>query len=140
MAAANQYLAEQFLPVYNRRFAVPAPEAGTAFVPWIGTNLAEILCVQEERVVAKDNTVRYQGMSLQIPQDPHRFHDVTVTVRVRENPDRTLAVFHGPRCLARHDADGRLIETGRAHLARNGPTHTDRTSRRSSILDQRCAT
>ena len=57
---------------------------------------------------------------LQIPQDPHRFHDVKVTVRVHEYPDGTLAVFHGPRCLARYDADGRLIEAGRAHPA---PTH-----------------
>ena len=70
MAAANQYLTTQFLPAYNRRFAVPAPEAGTAFVPWIGTHLAEMLCVQEERVVAKDNTVRYQGTTLQIPAGP----------------------------------------------------------------------
>jgi hypothetical protein len=69
------------------------------------------LCVQEERVVAKDNTVRYQGTSLQIPQDPHRFHYVTVTVRAHPYPDGTLAVFHGPRCLARYHADGQLIET-----------------------------
>jgi hypothetical protein len=68
-----------------------------------------VLCVQEERV--KDNTVRYQGTSLQIPQDPHRFHYVTVTVRAHPYPDGTLAVFHGPRCLARYHADGQLIET-----------------------------
>lgn len=111
MAAANQYLAAQFLPAYNRRFAVPAPEAGTAFVPWIGTSLAEILCVQEERVVAKDNTVQYHRQRLQIPQDPHRFHYVRVTVRVHEYPDGTLAVFHGPRCLARYSAEGVRQET-----------------------------
>jgi transposase len=111
MAAANQYLTTQFLPAYNQRFAVPAPEAGTAFVPWIGPSLAEILCVQEERVVAKDNTVRYQGLSLQIPQDPHRFHYVRVTVRVHAYPDGTLAVFHGPRCLARYSAEGVLQDT-----------------------------
>ncbi len=106
----NPPLTTQFLPAYNRRFAVPASEAGTAFVPWIGPSLAEILCVQEERVVAKDNTVRYQGLSLQIPQDPHRFHYVRVTVRVHEYPDGTLAVFHGPRCLARYRAEGVLQE------------------------------
>ena len=115
MATANQYLTTRFLPAYNQRFAVPAPEAGTAFIPWIGTHLAEILCVQDERVVAKDNTVHYHRHRLQIPQDPHRFHYVKVTVRVHEYPDGTLAVFHGPRCLARYHADGRLIETGRAH-------------------------
>jgi hypothetical protein len=123
MTAANQYLATRFFPAYNQRFAVPASEVGTAFVPWIGTNLTEILCVQEERVVAKDNTVHYHRQHLQIPQDPHRFHYVKVTVRVHEYPDGTLAVFHGPRCLARYHADGRLIETGRAQPRRNGPTH-----------------
>lgn len=123
MAAANRYLTERFLPQYNDRFMVRATEPGTAFIPWVGTHLAEILCVQEERVVAKDNTVRYQGTNLQIPQDPHRFHYVKVMVRVHAYPDGTLAVFHGPRCLARYYADGRLIETGRAHPARNGPTH-----------------
>jgi transposase len=123
MAAANRYLAERFLPAYNRRFAVPAPEAGTAFVPWSGSGLADLLCVQEDRVVANDNTVRYQGMSLQIPQDPHRFHYVKVTVRVHEYPEGTLAVFHGPRCLARYDADGQLAETRHAHPGRRGLAH-----------------
>ncbi|MBS0156802.1 MAG: ISNCY family transposase [Nitrospira sp.] len=117
MAAANRYLLTEFLPAYNWRFAVAAAEPGTAFIPWVGTSLAEILCVQEDRVVAKDNTVRYQGRSLQIPQDVHRFHYVKVTVRVHEYPDGTLAVFHGPRCLARYHAEGPLIvpeaESGR---------------------------
>jgi hypothetical protein len=72
MAAANRYLTEHFLPQHNTRFMVGATEPGTAFIPWIGTPLAEILCVHEERVVAKDNTVRYQGTTLQIPQAPHR--------------------------------------------------------------------
>jgi hypothetical protein len=102
---------------------VQATEPGTAFIPWVGTHLTEILCVQDERVVAKDNTVRYQGTTLQIPQDPHRFHYVKVTVRVHGYPDGTLAVFHGPRCLARYDAEGRLIETGQVQPARHGPTH-----------------
>jgi transposase len=123
MAAANRYLTERFLPQHNERFMVRATEPGTAFIPWVGTPLAEILCVHDERGVAKDNTVRSQGLRLQIPQPPHRFHDAKVTVRVHAYPDGTLAVFHGPRCLARYDADGRLIETGRAHPPRNGPTH-----------------
>lgn len=134
IAAANQYLAEQFLPAYNRRFAVPAAESGTAFVPWIGTNLAEILCVQEERVVANDNTVRYQGRSLQIPPDRHRFHYVKVTVRVHEYPDGTLAVFHGPRCLTRYQSDGRVIEPDGAQPGRRSST---RRSSDRSIVDPR---
>lgn len=123
MAAANRYLTERFLPAYNRRFAVPAPEAGTAFVPWIGMNLADILCVQEDRVVAKDNTVHYQGKRLQLPPDQYRFHYVKVLVRVHAYPDASLAVFHGPRCLARYQPDGQLMATDHAPLGRRrGPT------------------
>jgi hypothetical protein len=93
-----------------KELAIGASEVGTAFVPWIGTNLADMLCVQEVRVVVNDNTVRYHGRSLQIPPDRHRFHYVKVTVLVHTYPDGTLAVFHGPRCLVRYQADGRLIE------------------------------
>jgi len=123
MAAANQFLRDRFVPAYNQRFAVAAAEAGSAFVPWSGSNLAEILCVQEERVVANDNTVRYQGRSLQIPQDRHRYHYVKVTVRVHAYPDGTLAVLHGPRCLARYTAEGQLIEpkTESAHRKDRSP-------------------
>ena len=122
MAAANRFLQEVFLPAFNRRFTVTAEESGTAWVPWIGTELADLLCVQEERVLAKDNTVHYQGQRLQIPQDRYRFHYVKVTVRVHEYPDGTLAVFHGPRCLAHYHADGRLIESDTTSRSRRGPT------------------
>ena len=134
MAAANRYLTERFLPQHNARFMVGATEPGTAFIPWVGPHLAEILCVQEERVVAKDNTVRYQGLSLQIPQDPHRFHYVQVTVRVHAYPDGTLAVFHGPRCLARYHANGRLIEAEVDAHRRKNPTPR---SRARLIVDPR---
>jgi transposase len=126
MAAANRFLRNRFVPAYNQRFAVPAAEAGTAFIPWVGTSLAEILCVQEERVVANDNTVRYQGRSLQIPQDRHRYHYVKVTVRVHEYPDGTLAVFHGPRCLARYTAEGRLSNSDATTVRRKDPTPRSR--------------
>ena len=122
LAAANRYLAEQFLPTYNRRFAVAAAEPGTAFVPWIGSNLADLLCLQEERIVSSDNTVRYQGRHLHIPPDRHRFHYVKSTVRVHEYPDGTLAVFYGPRCLARYQSDGRVIEPGGTPSDRRRPT------------------
>ena len=110
IAAANRFLREVYLPDHNRRFAAPAAEAGTAFIPYVGTRLAEVLCVQEERAVANDNTVRYRGLGLQIPPDRHRHHYVRARVRVHHYPNGRLAVFHGPRCLARYDADGRLLD------------------------------
>jgi hypothetical protein len=32
---------------------------------------------------------------------------------VHDYPDGTLAVFHGPRCLARYRADGTLLASDR---------------------------
>ena len=72
--------------------------------------LEDILCVQAERVVGKDNTVRYAGRVLQIPEQRHRRHFVKANVRVHEYPDGRLAVFHGPRRLADYDPDGALID------------------------------
>ena len=96
MAAANRLLAEPFLPAFNPRFTVQAEEPGTACVPWIGMGLADLLCVQEERVVAKDHTGHDHRHRLQIPQDPHRFHSVKPTVRVHEYPEEPWRCFMGP--------------------------------------------
>ena len=54
--------------------------------------------------------VRYERRVLQIPADRHRHHYVKCKVRVHEYPDGRLAVFHGPRCLARYQADGALAD------------------------------
>ena len=61
-------------------------------------------------MVSNDNTCAIRTGRL-VPADRHRHHYVKAHVRVHEYPDATLAVFHGPRCLARYRADGSLIET-----------------------------
>ena len=94
----------------------PAEDQGTAFVPFAGA-LDDILCIHEERTVANDNTVRYKRRVLQLPADRHRRHYVKATVRVHEYPDGTLAVFHGPRCLARYKAGGEPIDTSTRQAA-----------------------
>ena len=110
MAGANRFLKELFLPQHNARFATPAEDQGTAFVPFTGA-LDDILCIHEERTVSNDNTVRYKRLALQIPAGRHRRHYVKARVRVHEYPDGTMAVFHGPRCLARYHADGQPIDS-----------------------------
>jgi transposase len=113
VAEANRYIAEVYLAAHNRRFQVDPAEPGAAFVPWGGGALDEILCHQEDRVVGNDNTVRFERIVLQIPPSPLRAHYVKATVQVRRYLDGTLALFHGPRCLARYAADGTAIEPDR---------------------------
>ena len=72
--------------------------------------LDDILCVQAERVVGNDNTVRYEGRVPQIPEQRHRRHFVKATVRVHEYPDGRLAIFHGPLRLADYELDGTLVD------------------------------
>jgi transposase len=110
MDAANRFLEQRFIPEHNRRFRVAPAEPDTAFMPYTGRDLADILCIQEERTVGNDNTVRYLNRILQIPADRHRRHYVKCQVRVHEYPDGSLALFHGPRCLARYDRDGKLAD------------------------------
>jgi len=116
VARANGYLKRRFIKAYNREFAVQATESGNAFIAYIGASLGDILCVQEERVVRADNCVAYQNKILQIPADAHRCHYVKARVRVHEYPSGELAIFHGPRCLARYDLKGK-IQQGKSKLA-----------------------
>jgi transposase len=107
--AANRWIREVYLPRHNARFAKPAAVAEKAFVAVDPALLSETLCIEEERVVGRDNTVAYGGLKLQLPESRMRAHYVRARVKVREYPDGGLAVFHGPRCLCRYDAAGREV-------------------------------
>lgn len=108
--AANRFLRDVYIPAHNARFAVKAAQDGSAFVAVAGVELAEILCVQEERQVGADNCVSFNRLKLQIPQSPLRAHFVKATVKVRQYHDGTLAIFHGRRRLGRYDQKGKAIE------------------------------
>ena len=109
MDHANQYLNKAYLPAFNAEFTQPAMEQGSAFVPWIGGSLEDILCEQHERTVSADNCVRFDGMILQIPADQHRCHYVKARVRVNRYASGAIALFHGPRGLAYFTPEGKRI-------------------------------
>jgi transposase len=117
MESANRFIREVYLPAHNARFAKAAALPESAFVAAVPAQLREILCVQEERIVARDNTVAYGGLRLQLPQSPLRAHYVKAHVRVHQYPDGGLAVFHGPRAIARYTSEGVLIEAEPSKLA-----------------------
>jgi len=85
---------------------VAPAEAGSAFVRDRTCRVRDILCIHEERRVGNDNTVKWRGLTLQIPPRPLRPHFVRAAVRVHEYPDGRLAVFHGPHRLADYDPAG----------------------------------
>jgi transposase len=105
--AANVWIRDVYLPAHNARFAKPPALPESAFVKVADkAALVEALCIQEERVVGHDNTVSFEGLKLQLPKSPLRHHFVKAKVRVHRYPDGALAVFHGPRAIARYTADG----------------------------------
>jgi len=114
LAPANQWIREVYVPRHNARFARPAAVPEKAFVAVDSELLRETLCIEEERVVGRDNTVAYAGLTLQLPESRVRAHYVKARVKVRKYPDGSLAVLHGPRCLCRYDhAGGQLtVPTG----------------------------
>jgi transposase len=107
---ANAFIRDVYIPAHNARFAIAAEQEGSAFVAIPGVDLAEVLCVQEDRDVGNDNCVRFKTLRLQIPESPLRAHFVKARVKVRQYPDGTHAVFHGQRCLGRYDQKGNFTD------------------------------
>ena len=70
--AANRYLHERFLATYAARFTHAPADPAAAFVPLGTVDLTHILCHEETRTVAPDNTVALEGVRLQIDKQPGR--------------------------------------------------------------------
>ena len=94
LEAANQFLAG-YLPVYNRRGAVPPAQAADLHRPGpAGRDLDRILCLKTTRVLRRDWTVAHKGHLYQI-HDPLR----ATHVQVEERLDGTLRITHHGRPL-----------------------------------------
>jgi hypothetical protein len=113
LQAANRWLRKVYIAEHNERFAIEAEQEGSAFVADATGAWREILCIQEERTVGNDNTVKWHRLSLQLPSSRLRPQFVKAKLRVHEYPDGQLAVFWGPHRLADYDADGTIIQQER---------------------------
>ena len=109
LEAANRWPSECHIADHNKRFAVIAEQTDTAFVADALGAWREILCIQEDRIVGNDNTVKWQRLSLQLPPSRLRPHFVKANVRVHEYPGGALAVYWGPHRLADYDVAGTLV-------------------------------
>ena len=107
--AANAWLKHHYRAEHNAAFAVKAEQEGTAFVADTHQAWREALCVIEERTVANDNTIAWNGRRLQLPESRLRPHFVKAVVRIHAYPDGTASVFLGPHRLATFRADGQQI-------------------------------
>lgn len=110
MAQANVYLDQTYMAQHKAEFAREPACLDSAHVPYLAqAALADILCEQHERVVGLDHTVRFEGLTLQIPDQEILYSYSRTHVRVHRYVDGTLLVWLGPRLLARFDQDGSFL-------------------------------
>ena len=107
LPAANRYLRERFIPDYNARFGRAPADPSSAFVPVGRQDLDQILCHEDERCVARDNTLTLDGVVLQIDKQRGRRSCAGLRVLVRRHLDGRHSVWWGPRCLGWFTATGR---------------------------------
>ena len=104
--AANQFLRDRYIAEFNRKFAVPAAEKGTAFRPYSRRDLEWVFSVQHQRVVAKDNTVTLQERVWQLERSRWRCSLAGCTVTIHEHLNGTVSVRYGPHLVGRFTANG----------------------------------
>jgi transposase len=105
-AAANRYLRERFIPAFNAEFGRPPADPAAAFVPVGRVDLEQILCVEQERVVGKDNVVTADQLALQLLKQPGRRTCAGLRVVVRRHLDGHHSVWYGSRCFGQYDRRG----------------------------------
>jgi transposase len=96
---ANTALA-QFLPAFNERFSKPAAQSGSEYRPVPShLNTDQVFCFKHERTVANDNTISFDGVTLQIPPGPDRISYAKARVQVRQYLDGQLGICYQDQLL-----------------------------------------
>ena len=115
LAEANEVLAD-FLPRFNQRFGVAASQPDAVYRPLDpGLDLAGVLCIKEQRKVAKDNTVQYKGKTLQLFPGTERTSYARTRVEVQERLDGRILVKCGEEVLTPQEAPPLAAEL-RSHV------------------------
>jgi transposase len=106
LETANRWLRSSYVPRFNRRFAVPAAQPGTAFVPLDNQDLDRIFSLVWERTVNRDNTVQFEKLCLQIEAGPWRSTLAGTRVTVHQHLDGEITLYYGPHRVGRYDCRG----------------------------------
>jgi transposase len=96
VAAANRYLREVYLPQHNASFRRAPRDPATAFTPLGRVDLDAILCQEDARTVAPDNTVLVSGRVLQLQRQRGRRTCAGLEVLVRQHLDGSITIIRPP--------------------------------------------
>jgi len=104
MDAGNNFLAEQFIDDYNRRFAREPEVSQRAWrrVPK-GLDIDRIISFHYQAVVGNDNAVRLGGMVIDIPEAPGRRGYAKAKVEVDQLLDGSWRVYYKNTLIAHTD-------------------------------------
>jgi len=93
----------RYLPVHNRKFAKPA-KAQPAWRKVSSLQIEQSLCFKQQRTVAKDNTISFEGTVLQIPKpSPVRSH-ANKRIDVHVLLDGAMEFFYKKEKIASFDS------------------------------------
>jgi len=127
--AANTYLRDHYLSQHNASFRRAAFDPANAFVPLGAVDLDMILCLEDERVIAPDNTVVVAGRILQIERQPGRRTCAGLRVLVRQHLDGHVTVIRPPAVPLRYT----VVAHGGAIPAPTSPPPTRRRRRNTGL-------
>jgi hypothetical protein len=100
-AGAAEAVLQDYLRDHNRRFAVPAAEAQSAWRAMPpGTDLDRVLSFFYEATVGNDNTVKVGEQVLQIPPGPGGRGYAHARVEVRQLLDGSWRIYHKNKLVA----------------------------------------
>lgn len=134
---ANRFLREHYIAEFNRRFRVAPTQPGSAFLPCRRKDLDQVFSIQQQRTVARDNTVALGERWLQIEAVGWRGTLAGSRVTVHEHLDETLTVTYGPHVVGRYNAQGWPLlgeATSRTRKRSEKPEAMDRARSESSLL------
>jgi hypothetical protein len=120
LEAANAFLRERYIGVFNAKFRVAAEEPGTAFQPCCRPDLDRVFSMQTERVVAKDNTVTIGERRWQLEKARFRPTLAGSTVTIHEHLDHTISIRFGPHVVGCFAPDGTVLDENRKRGGKGG--------------------
>jgi hypothetical protein len=135
--AANDYL-KTFLLAYNKRFAVPAAQPGTAYCKTDeGFIPDEVFCFKYNRTVGKDNVVRFYDQRFQILPSYERSSYAHARVEVHQRMDGSLAIYYQGKCLltTQAPAEAPTLRTGHNNYRIDEPQNISEPERQENPLN-----
>src|SRR5574341_276884 len=99
-----QAVLDRILPDHNRKFAKPAARSEPAWRKASPTQIEQALCFKQQRTVAKDNTVTFEGTVFHIPKKSPSRSYANKRIDVHVLLDGAVEFFHQKEKIASFDS------------------------------------